>query len=59
MGKFEKYFQIHIQKNIKNIDNSKRSFKKMLQKTIQKKKGYKKWWADKKQRLLGSEEYLF
>ena len=38
MGKFEKYFQIHIQKNIKNIDNSKRSFKKMLQKTIQKKK---------------------
>lgn len=33
--------------------------KDLLQKTIQKKKGYKKWWADKKQRLLGSEEYLF
>lgn len=32
--------------------------KDLLQKTIQK-KGYKKWWADKKQRLLGSEEYLF
>lgn len=56
MGKFEKYFQIHIQKNIKNVDNSKRSASKDHSK---KKKGYKKWWADKKQRLLGSEEYLF
>ena len=55
MGKFEKHFQIHIQENIKNVDNSKRS----ASKDHSKKKGYKKWWADKKQRLLGSEEYLF